>query len=121
MMRIFAALIFITLIAPNSVFAEDVKAGKKVFKKCKSCHTVKPEKHKVGPSLYKIIDRAAGASEGYNYSAALKSSGVTWDVATLTAFLKKPKDVIPDNKMSFSGLKKDEDIANLLAYIKSKS
>lgn len=119
--RLIAVCTFTCFLTAGTAFSEDLKAGKKVFKKCKSCHTVKPEKHKVGPSLYKVVDQTAGAAEGYKYSPALKSSGLTWDLETLTAFLKNPKEVIPGNKMSFPGLKNDEDITNLIAYIQSKS
>ena len=109
------------LFALGSASAADLKAGKKVFKKCKSCHTVKPEKNKVGPTLHGIIGQASGAVEGYKYSPALASANIVWSEENLAEFLKKPKEYLPGNKMSFPGLKKEEDIKNLIAYIKDKS
>ena len=98
----------------------DVKAGKKVFKKCRACHKLDEGKHTVGPSLYQIIGKPAGAVEGFKYSKAMANSGLTWDVETLTAFLAKPKKVVPKTKMAFGGLKKPADIENLLAYLASE-
>lgn len=97
----------------------DAAAGKKVFKKCKACHSLEEGKKKVGPSLFGVIDRAAGAVEGYKYSKALLASDLTWDDETLAEFLTKPKAMVPKTKMSFAGLKKEDDIANVIAYIKA--
>jgi len=99
------------------VFAGDIAKGKRIFKKCKACHSVKADKNGVGPSLHGIIGAQAAAVEGYKYSKAMKASGLTWDVENLTAFLTKPKGLIKGTKMSFGGLKKEADIENLLAYL----
>lgn len=103
------------------VLAGDVKAGKKVFKKCKACHSVKDGKNGVGPSLYKVVGADAGAVDGYRFSGAMEKSGLVWDVETLSAFLAKPRKVVKGTKMAFAGLKKDADIENVIAYIASKS
>ncbi|MCT4610429.1 MAG: c-type cytochrome [Pelagimonas sp.] len=95
----------------------DVKKGKKVFKKCKACHTVKEGKNKTGPSLYGIVGASAGGVEKFKYSKSLSESGLVWDVETLTAFLTDPKGTVPGNKMSFKGLKKEKDIVDLIAYL----
>ena len=98
--------------------ADDKAAGKKVFNKCKACHTLEEGgKKRVGPNLYGIIGRAAGTSEGFKYSKAMTESGIVWDEAQLGAFLTKPKDVVPKTKMAFPGIKKPEQLENLLAYI----
>ena len=107
--------------AAGTAEAGDVKKGKKVFKKCKACHDMKPGKNKVGPSLHGVVGRAAGAVEKFKYSKAMKASGLTWDKATITAYLKDPKGFVPKNKMAFKGLKKDADIENVIAYIEDKS
>jgi cytochrome c len=99
--------------------AGDVKAGEKVFRKCKSCHYVDQEKNKTGPHLVNIIGRAAGSVDGFKYSKAMKDSGLTWDEATLAEFLKKPKDYLKGTKMAFAGLRKDTEIADLIAYLKA--
>ncbi|KZL02242.1 MULTISPECIES: cytochrome c family protein [unclassified Pseudovibrio] len=102
-------------------FAGDVKAGKKVFKKCKACHSVKEGQNKVGPSLHGVIGRQAAAVEGFKYSKVMASADVTWDTESLTEFLAKPKKFLPKNRMAFAGLKKPADIENLLAYLDSAS
>jgi len=112
-----AALGFATMSAPVLAMDGDPDKGKKVFRKCKACHKMEEGKNGVGPSLYDIIDRAAGSIEGFKYSSAMAESGLTWDVETMTAFLKKPKDLVPGTKMSFAGLKKDKQIADVIAYL----
>ncbi|MDV7143390.1 cytochrome c family protein [Tropicimonas sp. TH_r6] len=109
-------------VAAMPAFAEgDAAAGEKVFKKCKACHAVgEGAKKKVGPPLNGIIDAPAGQFEGFKYSKnlmELAEGGLTWDNATMAAYLTKPKDVIPKGKMAFAGLKKEEDIANVIAYL----
>ncbi len=97
--------------------AGDAAAGAKVFRKCKACHVVDAEKNKVGPHLVGIFGRTAGAVDGFKYSDAMKGSGIVWSDETITAYMKDPKGYIPKNRMAFAGLKKDADIANLLAYL----
>ena len=99
--------------------AGDAKAGEKVFRKCKSCHYVDQEKNKTGPHLVNIVGRAAGSVDGFKYSKAMKDSGLTWDEATLAEFLKKPKAYLKGTKMAFAGLKKDQEIDDLIAYLKT--
>ena len=99
----------------------DPEAGEKVFRKCKSCHAVGDgAKNKVGPALNGIVGAPAGANSDFKYSDSLLAKageGLVWDEATLAAFLAKPKDVIPKSKMSFPGLKKEDDISNVIAYL----
>ena len=118
-----AAVVLAALAFSTSAQAEgDVEAGMKVFKKCKACHNVDKEKNKVGPHLIGIVDRAAAAIDGYKYSKAMKAKGeegLMWTVENLDAYLTKPKDFIPKTKMAFPGLKKPEDRANVIAYMKS--
>ena len=112
-----AAAAGLLLAAPAQ--AGGAAAGKKVFKKCKACHYVDRKKNKSGPHLVNIIGRAAGAVKGFKYSKVMVGSGLVWDEATLTGFLAKPKKYLKGTKMSFAGLKKDSDIANVIAYLKS--
>ena len=98
----------------------DPAKGEKVFKKCAACHAVGPEaKNKVGPELNGIVGRAWGAVDGYKYSANLLelADGKVWDEETLDVYLTKPKDLIPKGKMAFAGLKKEDDRANVIAYL----
>lgn len=97
----------------------DPEEGAKVFRKCKACHTLEEGKNRVGPSLHGVIGREAGAVEGYKYSSAMMESGLTWDEETLAKYLEKPRDVVPKTKMSFPGLRKEEDIEDVIAYIKA--
>ena len=99
--------------------AGDLKAGEKVFRKCKACHYVDKEKNKSGPHLVNIVGRAAGSVDGFKYSKAMKNSGLTWDEATLAEFLKKPKAYLKGTKMAFAGLRKDKDIDDVIAYLKA--
>ncbi len=96
----------------------DPEAGKQVFKKCHACHNVgESAKNAVGPVLNGIVGRKAGTYEGYNYSEANKSSGITWDAATLDVYLKDPKAKVPGTKMAFPGLPSDKDRSNVIAYL----
>jgi len=95
----------------------DVDKGSKVFGKCKACHKLEDGANGTGPHLYNIVDRAVSAADGFAYSGALVAVAETWDAASLDAFLESPKKFAPGTKMSFSGLKKPADRANLIAYL----
>ena len=106
------------LLSSGTAVAADIKAGEKVFKKCKACHYADREKHKTGPHLVNIIGRSAGSLEDYKkYSKAMKASGIVWDETTLADYLRAPKKYIKGTKMAFVGLKKDADIENVIAYL----
>ena len=110
------------LSATPALASGDVAAGEKVFKKCKACHVVDAEKHKTGPHLVNIMGRAAGSADGYKkYSKAMKSSGIVWNEETLDGYLEKPKAYVKGTRMAFAGLRKEEDRANVIAYLKSYS
>ena len=110
------------LSATPALASGDVAAGEKVFKKCKACHVVDTEKHKTGPHLVNIMGRAAGSADGYKkYSDAMKSSGIVWNEETLDGYLEKPKAYVKGTRMAFAGLRKEEDRANVIAYLKSYS
>lgn len=118
-----AAVLLSAFAFSTGAYAEgDIEAGMKVFKKCKACHNIDKVKNKVGPHLVGIIDRAAASIEGYKYSKAMKAKGaegLMWTAENLDTYLTKPKDFVPKGKMAFPGLKKPEDRANIIAYIKS--
>ncbi len=103
----------------STAMAGDPALGEKVFKKCKACHVVDSDKNKTGPHLVNIMGRQAGSVEGFKkYSKAIKESGIVWDEATLDGFLEKPKKYLKGTRMAFAGLKKEEDRANVIAYLK---
>ena len=92
--------------------------GAKIYKRCRACHTLdEGGRHKVGPNLWDIYGQQAGTKDGYAYSKAMIASGVIWDVETMDAYLKRPKDYIPKTKMSFIGLKHQIDRDAVQAYI----
>lgn len=129
MIRILTASLIMVAASVFSAQAADIAAGKKAFNKCKACHMVGAKaKNRVGPTLNGIVGRAWGTVEGFKYSKGkdgtllqiLESDDTkVWDIPTLTAYLTKPKDVIPKGKMVFAGFKKAEDIDNVIAYLAS--
>jgi len=115
---IFAAL-FAVAMAAGTAQAGDAAKGEKVFRKCKACHTVEKDgKNRVGPNLYGVVGAKAAAKEGYKYSKAMKESGLTWDEATLDKYLEKPKALVKKTKMAFAGLKKEDQRADVIAFLK---
>ena len=99
--------------------AQDAAAGEKVFAKCKICHQIgEGAKNGVGPALNGVVGRKAGSEEGYNYSTANKSSGLTWDEATLRQYLKNPRAMVPGTKMIFPGISNEKDIDDVIVYLK---
>lgn len=105
-----------------SIPAGDAKKGAALFKKlCLQCHSAKSSEGqgKQGPNLGGVVGRKAGQGDGYSYTAANANSGVTWDDETLFKYLENPKKFIPGTKMVFAGLKKSQDRAHLIEYLKS--
>lgn len=98
--------------------AGDASKGKKIFNKCKACHSMAKGKKKVGPSLCNVVGAKAAAQTNFKYSSDMKKSGLTWDEATLDKYLEKPRGLVKKTKMSFAGLKKAKDRANVIAYLK---
>ena len=117
MKLIFAvALSMATLIA--GARAQDVAAGENSFKKCLPCHSVgEGAKNKVGPVLNGLDGRKSGTAADYNYSDANKNSGITWNEAVFKEYIKDPKAKIPGTKMAFAGIKSENEINNLWAYV----
>ena len=108
------------LAAPAAALADgDAEAGEKVFRKCKACHVVDAEKNRVGPHLVNLIGRTPGSVEDYKYSKAMIEYGEdnVWDEETLAAYLEAPKKVVKGTKMAFAGLRKEKDVANVIAYL----
>lgn len=112
------ALLAMLIVGATPALAQDVANGEDVFKKCRACHQIgENAKNGVGPNLNGVIGRKAGTIEGFAYSEANKSSGVTWDAETFLKYIKDPKAAMPGNKMAFAGVKDEQDAKDLLAYI----
>ena len=95
----------------------DAAAGRLVFRKCQACHSLEPGKNGLGPSLAGIVGKKAGSGSNFNYSAAMKSSNLTWDIATLNTYLSDPQKAVPGNKMPFPGLKTESERSAVIAYL----
>jgi cytochrome c len=110
--------IIISICLSSNFSLADSGAEKKVFNKCKACHSVDKEKNKVGPHLVGIFGRKAAVIESFKYSDALKNSNIIWNEESLKAYIANPKKFVPGTKMSFRGLKKENQILDLLEYLK---
>ena len=99
--------------------AQDVEKGANSFKKCLPCHSIGPgAKNKIGPELNGLNGRKSGTVAGFNYSDANKNSGIVWDEATFKEYIKDPRAKIPGTKMTFPGIKNEQEINDLWAHLK---
>jgi cytochrome c len=100
----------------------DMGRGEASAKKCAACHTFgKGEPNRVGPNLYGIVGRAKASVAGFNYSAAMKAKGGNWTIDELNAFVLNPKAVVPGTNMTFAGVPRATERADLLTYMNSKA
>jgi cytochrome c len=115
----FGALIILAVSATASAaMAQDAAAGKSSFNKCLACHAIgEGAKNKVGPQLNGLDGRHSGTAPDYNYSDANKNSGITWNEAQFKEYIKDPKAKIPGTKMAFAGIKSQQEIDNLWAFV----
>ena len=107
----------------NALFAMgDVAHGEKVFKKCKSCHSINADGgNKIGPNLWNVMFRPVGSIADYKYSKALASYGKEWNWEEMNSFLTKPSKWIKGNKMGFAGLKDERDRTSVILYLNQNS
>ena len=97
----------------------DAVHGKQIFVQCQACHSIEAGKNMIGPSLAGVVGRPAGSIAGFAYSNANKTSGITWSADKLFQYLEKPQRVVPGTKMTFPGLPKAQDRADVIAYLKA--
>lgn len=121
-MKAIAVLACLAIPLPAHAAEGSAEAGANVFRKCAACHSVDQPTNKVGPHLVGIVDRPAASVTDYGkYSDALKQEGgkgLKWDEATLSTYLSAPRKMIPKTRMAFAGLKKEKDVADVIAYLK---
>ncbi len=121
----FAVLGSVLLALPTMASAQDAAAGQRVFNQCRACHTIdQGGRNGVGPNLHGIFGRRAASIEGFRYSAPMRtkaSEGLTWDEATLRAYIADPKAVVPAGSMSFPGLRNEQQLNDLIAYLRQAS
>ena len=118
------ALIFLVTLIYGGAYAENlisISSGAKIFKKCQACHEIgEGAKNRVGPQLNNIFGRSAGGLPGVKYSKSMIKAGeegLVWNNETLNSFIENPKKLIVKTRMSFSGLRKEDDRKNLLLYL----
>jgi cytochrome c len=99
--------------------AGDPAQGQKAFQECAACHSTAQGTNGVGPSLFGIVGRKAGAVAGFNYSRAIKDSNLTWTAQDLDAYIANPQQKVPGNHMPYSGMSDAQQRAALIAYLES--
>jgi cytochrome c len=121
MIKTMLSAAFAVAVAAGSAQAGDAEAGAKTFRKCAACHAVGDgAKNKVGPALNGVVGSEIASVEGFRYSDAFmekKAEGFTWTEENLAAYLENPRKFIAKNKMSFAGLRKEDERANVIAYL----
>lgn len=107
--------------SPIPTYGANAAAGEKIFSaQCKACHSVEAGANKVGPSLYHVVNQHSGIVAGYNYSAAMLKSGIVWGYTELNAYLNTAATYVQGTTMVFGGLKKQQDRADVIAYLDAR-
>lgn len=125
-MRVWMMAAAALAMAPLSgAMAQDADAGARVFNQCRACHTINQGgRNGVGPNLYGIWGRAAGSIEAFRYSAPMRAKaaeGLTWTPENMRAYLADPKAVVPAGSMAFVGIRNEQQLNDLLAYLERAS
>jgi cytochrome c len=116
--RVFIVLAATIVLASSLPAYADPGAGQTSFNKiCANCHTNRPNKNNIVPTLFGLIGRKSGSAPGFSYSDAMKNAGITWDENTLSKYLADPKAFIPGNKMPYAGVKKPDEREDIIAYL----
>jgi cytochrome c len=107
-----------TLVIVTQAWAQDAANGERLFKAdCSICHSPQPGRNLIGPSLFNVVNRHSGEIANFHYSDANRQSGLIWNVATLDRYLTAPRDLVPGTKMTFPGLKDNQQRADLITYL----
>ncbi len=121
MLRYMLPVTLLMIAGASSAQADDaaIAAGQAAFGACRACHSVEKGKTGIGPSLYGVVGRKAGTMPGFSYSKAMTASGLTWDAATLDAFMAAPQAKIPGTRMPYGGLKDAAKRQAVVDYLKT--
>ena len=95
--------------------------GKQIFNQCMVCHSIDAGVNHIGPSLHGVVNRKAGTIPNFMYSGANKKSGIVWSQQKIFDYLKNPQAMVPGTKMTFAGLRKAQDRADVIAYLTENS
>ena len=127
-MRRFLALGAVLAMAPVAgakAQAGDPAAGQRVFNQCSACHTINQGgPNRVGPNLHGVVGRKAASVEGFRYSAAMRQKGEegwTWTEENLRPYLRNPREVVQGTNMAFPGLRNDQQLNDVIAYLKQQT
>jgi cytochrome c len=118
MRRTFTIAVAVITLSADTALAQDAQKGQTVFNVCLACHSIGPgAKNKVGPELNGLDGRRTGSASGYDYSDANKNSGIVWNESTFKKYIQNPQAVIPHTKMIFPGIKNEQQVNDVWAYI----
>jgi cytochrome c len=120
-----ASLLLLALAAAPPSAAQDAAAGQRLFNQCRACHTIEPGgRNLVGPNLHGVVGRRAGSVEGFRYSRPMREKHeqhFTWTEENLRAYLRNPREVVPGGSMSFPGLRNEQQLNDLIAFLRQQS
>ena len=117
-LAVLGLVLSLSLVAVSSARADgDLARGAEVYRRCMACHSI--DHDLVGPHHAGLFGRKAGSVEGFNYSPAMRNSGIVWNEQTLDVFLKNPQARVPGSYMTFAGLPDDIERADVIAYLKA--
>jgi cytochrome c len=121
----FAILTALAFAAPRLVQAQGTAAGQRVSNQCRACHSFNGgSRAGVGPNPHGVAGRPAGTVEGFRYSASMRAkaeAGLIRNEETLRAYIRNPKEVVPAGSMAFPGLRDEQQLNDLIAYLKQQS
>ncbi|WP_242530862.1 c-type cytochrome [Roseococcus thiosulfatophilus] len=108
----------------GAAMAQDAAAGQRVFNQCRACHTINEGgRNGVGPNLHGVWERPAGSIQGFRYSAGMQTAaqgGLVWNEENLRKYLANPREVVPGGSMAFAGIRNEQQLNDLLAYLQAQ-
>lgn len=106
------------LFSASALADGDPARGERVFNRCKSCHELTRERNRNGPHLIGLFGRVSGAVDGFRYSEPMKEAAIVWSNETLDSYLENPRSYMPGTRMTFAGLRNDQDRHDVIAYLR---